>query len=205
MNLMGYQAMALGPKELSLGRDVLQQRLDEAQFPFLSANVVLSPTGELLVSPYTILEVGSYRLCILGLTRPMKEPPPGIQILDPQAALEHYVPRLAGQAEVIVVLTNLGYRQALTLVRSVPGIDLLVAARPDQLPEQAIRAPDTMTWAVVADHPMPRHTGRRVGHFEVMVRSDGTLAEPSWVSIWLDARFTDDPEMALLLERFPKP
>ncbi|MGD8793013.1 MAG: hypothetical protein PVF47_10705 [Anaerolineae bacterium] len=205
MNLMGYQAMALGPKELSLGRDVLQQRLDEAQFPFLSANVVSSPTGELLVSPYTVLEAGPYRLGILGLTRAMKEPPPGIQVLDPQAALERYVPQLAGQAEVIIVLTNLGYRKAVTLVRAVPGIDLLVAARPDQLPEQAIRVPETTAWAVVADQPMTRHTGRRVGHLEVMVRSDGTLAEPSWVSVPLDATFADELEMTLLLKGFPRP
>jgi 2',3'-cyclic-nucleotide 2'-phosphodiesterase (5'-nucleotidase family) len=205
MNLMGYQAMALGPKELSLGLDVLQQRLDEAQFPFLSANAVLSATGELVVAPYTTLEVGPYRVGILGLTRPMKKPPAGIQVLDPQAALEQYVPQLAGQVEVIVVLTNLGYRQAISLVRAVPGVDLLVAALPDQLPEQAMHAPDTGTWAVAAEQPVARHTGRRVGHLEVTIRSDGSLADPSWVSLPLDARFADDPDMTKLLAGFPKP
>jgi len=205
MNLMGYQAMAVGPKELGLGLDVLQQRLDEAQFPFLSANAVSSATGELLVAPYTVLEVGAYQVGILGLTRPMKSPPDGVQILDPQAALERYVPALAEQAQVIVVLTNVGYRQALSLAQAVPGVDLLVAALPDQLPERAMRAPDTGTWAVTAEQPVARHTGRRVGHLVVTILSDGSLVDPSWVSLPLDAQFADDPEMTKLLKGFPKP
>jgi 2',3'-cyclic-nucleotide 2'-phosphodiesterase (5'-nucleotidase family) len=205
MNLMGYQAMALGPKELSLGWDVLQQRLEEAQFPLLSVNAVVSDTGELLVAPYAILEIGPFQVGVLGLTRLMQEPPDGIRVLDPLDALERYVPQLAAQVEVVVLLTNVRYRQALTLVRSVSGIDLLVAALPDQLPDKVIRTPDTGTWAIVADHPSPRHTGRRVGHLEVTIQGDGSLVDPSWVSLWLDAKFADDPEMKELLAGFLEP
>ena len=204
MNLLGYDAMALGPKELSLGLDVLRQRLAEAEFPMLSANVVLSDTGELLAAPYVIQEIGGFRVAIIGLTRVPKKVPVGFQLLDPAETAARYVSELADQADTIVLLTNVKYTQALPLVRTVPGIHLLVAAAPDVNPQQAVRMPDTGTLAVAAEAPIQRHTGRWVGKLVVTVGSDGRLALESWQAVSLAKSFADDPEMAALLESYQR-
>jgi 2',3'-cyclic-nucleotide 2'-phosphodiesterase (5'-nucleotidase family) len=199
MNLMGYDAMALGPRELSLGLDLLRQRMDEADFPMLSANVVLSGTGELLAEPYAILEMGDHRIGILGLTRVPGTPKSGFQVLDPQQAVAQYVPEIAEQADTVVLLSSLRFQDALALVDAVPGVDLLVASLPEQLPNQVVHSPDTGTLAVVAEFPAPRHTGRRVGRLLVTVEDDGTLSSESWQSRSMDRQIADDPEMAELL------
>ena len=69
MNLMGYDAMAIGPVELGLGAATLRQRLGEAEFPMLSANVLWSDDQGHVGDPYAILQAGSYRIGLIGLTR----------------------------------------------------------------------------------------------------------------------------------------
>jgi 5'-nucleotidase/UDP-sugar diphosphatase len=202
MNLMGYDAMALGPKELSLGSDLLRRRMQEAKFPMLSANVVLSHTEELLAQPYAIVSADGYRVGLIGLTRVPGVPAGDFRVLDPQQAAERYVPEVAGQADVVVVLTNLEYRAGLALASAVPGIDLLIAALPDQLPQQAVRAPGTGTIVVTAEQPAAGHTGRWVGRLAVTVGSDGALSGESWVAVPMDAMIADDQPMKDLLDRY---
>lgn len=202
MNLMGYDAMALGPKDLTLDLKVLRQRLDQAEFAVVSANVVDAESGELLVPAYTLIEVGPYRLGVLGITRPPKEPLDGFQVGKPREALERWLPEVAAQADTIILLTNLEFRAARKLVGAVPGIDLLVAALPGQLPSTALQVPATGTVAVTADQPMTRHTGRRVGELTMTVQGDGTLDVRTWRSVVLSNLIADDPEMKALLESY---
>lgn len=202
MSLMGYDAMALGPKELGLGLDTLRQRMDEAGFPFLSANALLGSSGELLAPPYRLVQVGAYRAAILGLTRSPDLPVEGIRVIDPQQALARYAPEVAALADLVILLTNLPFEKAQALASQVPGIDLVVAALPSRPPSQAVRLPGTATVMVTAEQPAPRHTGRLVGRTTVMVLPDGSLARESWTAVPLDLFVADDPDMAALLARY---
>jgi 2',3'-cyclic-nucleotide 2'-phosphodiesterase (5'-nucleotidase family) len=202
MNLMGYDAMALGPKELSLGLDVLQQRIAQAEFAMLSANVVLAGTEQLLVPPFTVLDVAGHRVGIIGLTRMPDKPQAGFEVLDLEQALARYVPQVATQADTVVLLTNAGYRAVMDMVTAVPGIDLAVTGLPDQLPRAAVRAPETGTIVVTAEQPVALHTGRRVGRLVLTIGGDGSLSGESWESVPLDNQFADDPQMKALLDGY---
>jgi 2',3'-cyclic-nucleotide 2'-phosphodiesterase (5'-nucleotidase family) len=176
--------------------------VDEAQFPVLSANVVISGTDELAVLPYSVLEVGGLHVGVIGLTRPADIGSSEFQILDPRDALARYVPLVSQQADLVIVLTNTSYRTGLTLARAVPGIDLMIAALPAQLPNQAIRALDRGAIVVTAEQPLPRHTGRRVGKLVLGIGSDGTVNEESWITVAMDNSLIDDLEMTALLDRY---
>jgi 5'-nucleotidase/UDP-sugar diphosphatase len=202
MNLMGYDAMALGPQELSLGLDVLRQRMAEAKFAILSANAVQAGTEELVAQPYVVLDLAEHRVGVIGLTRVPDGDQPGLQVLDPQTAAARYVPEVAKQADTIVVLTNVGYRQALEIAGVVPGIDLVVASLPDQPTGTAARAPGTGALAVSAEQPLPRHTGRQVGRLTATLGSDGSLSGESWESVPMDKSLADDPLMRALLDKY---
>jgi 2',3'-cyclic-nucleotide 2'-phosphodiesterase (5'-nucleotidase family) len=202
MNLMGYDAMALGPKELSLGPDVLRKRMAEAEFAVLSANVVFEDTEQLVARPYMVLEVSGHRMGIIGLTRMPEVPQAGFQVLDLQQAAARYVPEVAEQAETVILLTNAGYRTALAIAGAVPGIDLAVASLPDQLPRAAVRAPETGTIAVAAEQPVARHTGRRVGRLVVTIGTDGSMSGESWESVQMDKSLADEPQMTMLLDKY---
>lgn len=202
MSLMGYDAMALGPKELSLGVDLLRQRIGEAAFPILSANAVLAGTEQLVTEPYAILEVGGRSVGIIGLTRVEAAAPAGFQVLDPQQTVNRFLFEVRQRAGTIIVLTNLDYNSALALARAVPDIDLIVCALPSGSPTQSVRVPDTNTLVVVADLATAGHSGRRVGVLNVTLGSDGSLTGESWNSPWIDKTIADDPDMQALLDKY---
>jgi 2',3'-cyclic-nucleotide 2'-phosphodiesterase (5'-nucleotidase family) len=199
---MGYDAMALGPRELLLGHDVLARRMEEARFPMLSANVVLTGTDELFAQPYMVIGVGGRQVGVIGLTRVPGKPRTGFEVLDPQEAAARYVPEVADQADVVVILTNLRYQSALELAAFVSGIDVAIAALPGQPPTQLSKAQRTGTLVVCAEHPAKRHTGRQVGRLAVTIESDGTVADEYWISKPLTKDIPDDPEMRALLASY---
>jgi 2',3'-cyclic-nucleotide 2'-phosphodiesterase (5'-nucleotidase family) len=202
MNLMGYDAMAIGPRELSLGLETLRRRMVEAAFPMLSANVVLEADGELLAAPYTILPVAGQRVALLGLTRPPEELLPDFRVLDPLETALQYVPELAQQAETIIILTNLDFRSAWALAEAVPGIALVVAGLPQNMPDRAARTATNGTLVVAADPPAPGHTARWLGRLAVNLDGDGGLTGESWLAVPLDNGVPDDPDMQALLGRY---
>lgn len=202
MSQMGYDAMVLGPNELTLGRTVLDIRIQAAAFPIVSANVVVTGTGELYVQPHAMLESAGLRLAVVGITRMPDAQVSGFEVLAPDLVAADAVAQVRGEADVVVVLTNLSYRTAMDLASSVAGIDLVVAAQPGQLPRSAVTAPGTEALVVAAEQPLARHTGRRVGKLVLTVLGDGSLIAESWESRPLDASFADDKEMAALLDLY---
>jgi 2',3'-cyclic-nucleotide 2'-phosphodiesterase (5'-nucleotidase family) len=202
MNLMGYDAMAIGPVDLQLGAAALRQRLSEADFPMLSANVLWSGDRGYVGDPYTILQAGSYRIGVIGLTRLPDGELPDYEFLGPEGVLAELVPEVGEQVDIVVLLTNLRYRATLELAKAVPGIDLVVAALPRQLPDHAVRAAHTGTLVVTAEQPLPLHTGRRVGKLTVKVDSDGTLRSEVWASTPMGPEFADDSHMKELLDEY---
>jgi 2',3'-cyclic-nucleotide 2'-phosphodiesterase (5'-nucleotidase family) len=201
MNQVGYDAMALGPKELQLGLDVLRQRMAEAEFAIVSANAVDRSTGERLAVPYVILPMGHYRVAVVGVTRHMPEPAPGIDILPAAEAAREAVAAAAAEADVVVLLTNVKFKTARAWLPELPDVDLLVAALPGQLPVTAVRAPGVNALAVTAEQPMARHSGRRVGRLKVTLGPDG-LGQERWTSVSMGPSIPDDEAMRLLLLRY---
>ncbi len=69
MNLIRYDAMAVGNHDFDLGRDNLERIQKLSEFPFIAANIVDKETGELapFVKPYVVKEVQGVRIGILGL------------------------------------------------------------------------------------------------------------------------------------------
>jgi 2',3'-cyclic-nucleotide 2'-phosphodiesterase (5'-nucleotidase family) len=160
---------------------------------------VVSGTTELYARPYALLDVGGHRLGIVGLTRPTGEPIAGFQVLDPQEAASRFVPEVAERAETVIVLTNLSHGAAKALAKEVPGIDLLIAALPRQLPRQAVTVPGTNTVSVSAEQAMARHSGRRVGRLLVTIGADGLQHVESWHSVPMARDLPDDVQMRELL------
>ncbi len=202
MNMMGYDAMAVGPNELSLGPELLRLRIEAATFAVVSANVVISSTGELLTEPFAIIERAGRRLAVIGVTRIPQEPAAGFRVLDPLQAVAAAVQEARAQADSVVVLTNLPYRAGLDLAASVPGIDLLVAALPGQLPKDVVTVPGTGTLVVSAEQPVARHTGRRVGKLIVTIQSDGSFRAGAWETRFMDRTLVDDFAMTALLSSY---
>src|SRR5690606_33268118 len=80
MNLLAYDAAAIGNHEFNYGVEHLDEVVAQADFPFLSANVFVAGTDRHAYAPYTIVERRvAGRPLRVGITAAT---PPGVLIWD---------------------------------------------------------------------------------------------------------------------------
>jgi 5'-nucleotidase / UDP-sugar diphosphatase len=199
MNLMKFDAMTLGNHEFDFGQDVLKKRIAEAQFPVLGANV----EGIDGLKPYVITDVGGVKVAILGVVTddtPVSTHPRnvvGLAFKNAADTLARTVPELRKQADVIVVLSHVGYSVDRQLAEQVPGIDLIVGGHSHTRVDNPSRVGETVV-AQAWEH------GKTLGVIDITVENghvtgiDGRLDE-----IRPDPG-AQDPAVASLVETFRK-
>jgi 2',3'-cyclic-nucleotide 2'-phosphodiesterase (5'-nucleotidase family) len=204
MNLLGYDAMALGGGDMRLGLDTLRHRRAEAEFPFLSANVVLSGTETLFTEPYIIKEMGDHRVAIIGLTEPgaADAVQGAVTVLNPIEMARRYVAEVSAKAGTIIVLSHMGVEGSIKLAEEVEGIDLIVSGGGQMSPDQAVQNETMGTLIVQAEVAGPGHAGRTVGVARLQIDSQGEIKSYQWATVSLRPDFADDPEMRDLLSRY---
>ncbi len=193
MNLMGYDAATPGFLDISaLTLDELRARIAQADFPFLSANASSAETGNLIAEPYTLIDMGDLTIGILGITEPGTTPE--VVVGDPLQAAKRWVPELAQQADIIILLSHAGMDADTLIAKSVPGIDTVIggAAHGLSLPTLA----GDMVPIYVADYAYAGTAGTRLGIATLGFSEDGTLEDESWERVRLDPEIDGDPVLA---------
>lgn len=193
MNLMGYDALALGPLDLALGLDVLRQRIDEAEFAVLSANAIVSATGDLVATPYVLRQFGEHSVALVGLSG--GDGTSDIVVRDPLEMAYAVVEDVAARADVVVLLSHAGTFTDQQIAEAVPGIDLIVSGGNFDL-TTPWRSEKTGTLILHADQASPGHAGRLLGIARLAFDDQGQLVEQSWQRLDLGPGIADDPEMA---------
>jgi 2',3'-cyclic-nucleotide 2'-phosphodiesterase (5'-nucleotidase family) len=201
MNLMGYDAMALGEGDLAqLGVKAIRQRMEEASFPFLSANVYVTETGELLAQPYLVQEMGGQRVAIIGLTGMAQVP--GIEIRDPLATVREIVDQVRPRADILILLSHAGLETNRQIAREVPEIHVIISGGGQVLtssPDALVDGPPV----VHADVPSPGHAGRRIGLGVWSFDDSGKLVEQRWQNLALTPEIADDQAMLQWVSQNP--
>ena len=135
MNSMGYAASTIGNHEFDFGLEALAARLDEADFPYLSANLRrksdASPPLDLGIQPYTIVDVAGVKVGLIGLTltnTPKVTNPVNVvdfNFIPYEQALREAVPqvRQAG-AELIMVPAHVCLDELRPLARAVADLGI---------------------------------------------------------------------------------
>lgn len=192
MNLMGYDAMALGPQDLALGPAVLQQRIAEARFAVLSANAVISATGKPAATPYVLRELGGHKVALVGLSGGNSTNE--IAVRDPLEAARSVVTRVVGQADLVIVLSHAGASVDQQIADSVPGIALIVSGG-RLVTSSPWRSTKTGTVVVQADEAQSGHAGRVMGAARLTVDPRGPAMQ-DWQRVTIVDSIPDDPAMA---------
>ena len=112
MNLMEYDALVPGTQDFIYGVENVNRLAEQANFPFITANLGGSLTG---VVPYTILEHGDVKIGVLGLTTTAVDDmllpwnTEGLEISQEISSAENAVRALKRQqADIIIGLCHLG-------------------------------------------------------------------------------------------------
>ena len=199
MNLLGYDAMVLGEQDFRLGLDVLRRRMEEAEFPVLSANVVMGDTNQLFATPYVIKRIGDHRVAIIGLTNQEAASAArgAIAVFDPLEVLQEVVNEVSKEADIIIVLSRLGTEVDLQLAHQVEGIDLIVGGRSRDVLNPPLWIAQSGT--VIAQAGVQ---GQRIGVVRLEIDSLGAVVGHQGEVVLLGPDFPDDPEMRAFLDRY---
>jgi 2',3'-cyclic-nucleotide 2'-phosphodiesterase (5'-nucleotidase family) len=132
-NAIGYDYVNFGNHEFDWGKDLLKERISEAKYKYISANVIDTSTNSTFApEAYTIKDIGFVKLGFYGLDTadlPVLVNPTGIEglkVLDPAETSKNIVSTLSDKANYIVALSHLGYDQDQILAKDVSGINLII-------------------------------------------------------------------------------
>ncbi|MFD7831867.1 bifunctional metallophosphatase/5'-nucleotidase [Kitasatospora sp. NPDC059803] len=208
MNLMGYDAAALGNHEFNYGIPTLKAFEDQLEFPLLGANALHAKNEKPAFKPYVIKEVWldedtPLKVGILGLTNP------GIAIWDKAnvtgkmvfpgivETAAKYVPRMkAAGADVIVVSAHSGIDEPTTygdqlpwpedasgeMAETVPGIDAVLVGHTHKEVAQRLIVNKKTGKTVVLSEPLC--WGQRLSCFDF----DVEFADGAWKVLSVSSR-----------------
>ncbi len=207
MNYLKYDAFAIGNHEFDWGEERLVDMIKTAQFPVLSANVIMRDGGNFIkgAQPYTVKNINGLRVGIIGLTITNTSIlGPSCEVykydfLSPEETARNYISLLKSvhKADLIVVLSHLGLNRDKTLAEEVPGIDVIVGAHTHIPLEEPLVVKDTII--LQADCYM-KYLGKLEIEYDPaekkIISYKGKLMKIT------DSEITPDPEVTCLLNDY---
>jgi 5'-nucleotidase / UDP-sugar diphosphatase len=152
-NRLGYDAWTLGNHDFDWGLATTCANLARSKSPILTANLLIDgkPPGSAdadwaAVKPWTLREVGGFRIALIGLITPglpywlAPETLGGVEATPPAEALRRCIAEArAAKADAIAVMAHMGWRDeddfanpVRDMLREVPGVDVLLAGHTHQ-------------------------------------------------------------------------
>lgn len=142
MNAMGYDAFTLGNHEFNYGQAVLLERIADANFPTLAANVTIN--GNLFAGYSAIIKVvNGIKVGIIGLVpqeTPIVTHPKNVEGLtfhDPIVIAKQTAQVVRPDVDVLIALSHLGYNVDVELAKAVPELDVIVGGHSHTRLEEA--------------------------------------------------------------------
>jgi 5'-nucleotidase / UDP-sugar diphosphatase len=142
MNLLGYDAAAIGNHEFDKPLAVLDKQIKWSKFPLLAANIYDKTTGKRMFEPYRVFERGGYKIAVMGLTTDdtskmvVQSNVANVEFRKPADEAAKLVPELRGKADMVIAATHMGHYTDgksgvnapgdVEMARAVKGIDLIV-------------------------------------------------------------------------------
>lgn len=210
MNLLGYDAMALGNHEFDNGDQVLADFINAVNFPIVSANIDASASAPLSgrILPYTTFDIGGRQVGLIGLTTAettvISNPSRDVTFNPDYAAIANEQSAILGQQgiNVIILLIDVGPGEAEALIPDLVGIDLVVGGRSQtgfdgSAGDYALQF-ETLAGETVYYVQADANT-QFVGRIDLEFDADGTISAANGEIIPLIKYITPDPEAAALV------
>lgn len=193
MAALGLDAMTIH-WELAYGLQRVQKMSGELPYPMLAANI--SSNGSCLFPPFTVVRRGGVRVGVIGLAAVAARhlvaaeghSDVRITVGDDLVAEHIRTLRTAYGANLIVVLSHLGFPQDHKLATTVPGIDVIVSGHTH----------NRLTSPVIADGTVIIQSGSHgafVGRLDVSLTRSG-IAEVNHSLLPVDASWAVDEVVA---------
>ena len=193
LNAAGLDLATLGNHEFDFGDDVLLQRMREAKWQWVVANVIDTNTGQPIggAAPYVMRTFNGLKVAFLGLCLNTGEITGDklthTKLLDPIETAAQFMPQIKREnPAVIVAVTHLTFADDRRLVERFPEIDLTIGGHEHFL----ITATENRSFISKAGSD-----ARYVARIDVNQRSNGTI-ERFFELLAMTKDIADEPRTA---------
>jgi len=132
-NLIGYDAVGIGRRDLAAGLDFLLEIRGKSQFDWLSANIIDMDTDQPVFKPFVTRQLGGLSLAIIGLTGQIRS---DSKLLDENVVVEPWrdnlpsiISKLEASHDFLILLTDLDAGNCREIAEMYPMVNLIVQAR----------------------------------------------------------------------------
>jgi 5'-nucleotidase len=219
MNLVGFDAMAVGNHEFDDGPEVLAAFVDKVDFPVLFANTDLAnePLLDGKVPPYVITEVGGEKVGIIGLlaedTDELASPGPNVPFLHAEDILPGMIAELAeAGVNKIIALSHMGMSRDMEIAAAVDGVDVIVGGHSNTLLSNTVEdadgpyptmvtSPDGTEVPIVQAFAYTKY----LGELELTFDDDGKVTAATGDLITLDNSIPEDEAIVARIDEAGAP
>lgn len=207
MNAMGYDAMALGERDIGAPLGTLQTRFKEAEFPILSANVgrgaVRGKDALPNVQPYLMRRIGGHTVVIVGVTpatanQRLETLGQGRLAPDIVDAVTRAIKKAGKRADVILLLSTLDRPSTEALAQALPGIDAIIGMYRGWQ-SQPIALPSAEGEVVL--HAAGSN-GEHLGVLTLHLNAEGQVTGFEGHASALTDDYVDDPEIIRIMNKY---
>ncbi|MEN8005973.1 MAG: multiheme c-type cytochrome [Candidatus Krumholzibacteriota bacterium] len=199
---LGYDAIALGERDLNYGLPFLLEMIEKFDLPFTNANVRSGKTGELILPEFLVVERSGIRIGIVSVLDPrqkiisMAASEEVYQVDEPVAVLRELLPRLREKADSVVLLAHLGEQATGELLNEVKGIDMCVIGHTSRNINAERVINDTAVFAAAFE-------GRYIGRANLFIDdADGRVMAIDVGITALNEEVANDEQMLARVEQF---
>lgn len=205
MEILGYDGATLGNHEFNYGLEYLDEVMDDADYPYVNANIRDAITNELMFTPYEIIEKevvnskgqkSTVKVGVTGIVPPQilkwdKSHLTGkVTVDDSVNAVEAVIPEMqAAGADVIVVLSHSGFGDATHeegeedvtyLLTQVEGVDAIITGHAHSVFPGKLDLPEVdVANGTINGVPvvMPGKFGDHLGVIDLQLKQNGEAWE----------------------------
>lgn len=201
---LGYDAWT-AHWDFAYGPQRLAEVAAQLPYPLLAANCYDEQSGQRVFDPYTIIEAGDLRVGVIGLAAYIVDKmmpdsfSEGVRLTLGLQELPDLITRLRREerADLIVLISHIGFPQEMQLARDVPGIDVLLSAHTHNRLWAPARVNDTLLMQS-GSH------GSFVGKLTLQVEQ-GRVVDFRHRLLVVDASIEPDAEIAAIVDDVLEP
>ena len=198
---MDYAAMGVGFRDLSLGMSMIEAAAIDAPFPVIASNLV-GEDGVFTLARSAVVETPSgVRIGVLSIIgedfdAKIRLMATGVRLLDPLAVVREFVTRLAGQTDLVVLLSHTSIEETRRFVEKVDGIALAVTGYLVEKPfEKKQKVNDTLLVGTGL-------YGKWMARATLVLDASGRVTAEEYAPVYLAGHVKEDPGMLELLEDY---
>ncbi len=191
--------------EFAYGPKIFQSLLSKINYPMLAINCYDKNTDELVFKPYIIKEFSDLKIGIIGIAATIidktmpKHFSKGLYFTLGNKELPKYIDELKNQngADLIILLSHLGYPQEVKLAQEVEGIDVLLSAHT----HNRLYKPSEVNGTIIIQSGCH---GSFLGHLNLII-DNGKINSYTHKLAVMDKNIPEDPDMKKQIEEKLKP